>query len=195
MANLAETSNFDAGVYQLEITDPVEGGAGGISNAQAQALANRTLWLKDRGDDLETFIDQVADDLQDEVDARILADALIYTYLPKKRGSFTGLDVAGQTVGDTLTCSGNFTSATVTQDGTTVTVIRVVMSGAALPNSNYRVAVDLQSVGSGDMGDDANVYAPVFRPINSTTFDLAFKEAGTALQNLKVHLQVFDLNF
>lgn len=46
MANLAEANNFDAGIYQLETGDPVLGGPGGIANAQAQALANRTNWLK-----------------------------------------------------------------------------------------------------------------------------------------------------
>lgn len=48
MADLAEVSVFTAGIYQLEITDPVEGGDMGISNAQAKALANRTKWLKDQ---------------------------------------------------------------------------------------------------------------------------------------------------
>jgi hypothetical protein len=47
MANLTEVSNFDTNVYQLDISDPVLGGPGGIANAQAQALANRTKWLKD----------------------------------------------------------------------------------------------------------------------------------------------------
>jgi len=47
MANVTEISQFDTGIYQLEITDPVEGGPGGISNAQAIGLANRTRWLKD----------------------------------------------------------------------------------------------------------------------------------------------------
>lgn len=46
MADLVETQNFDAGIYQLETTDPVEGGPGGIDNRQAQQLANRTAWLK-----------------------------------------------------------------------------------------------------------------------------------------------------
>lgn len=46
MAVLPEISEFTAGIYQLEITDPVEGGADGISNQQAKELANRTLWLK-----------------------------------------------------------------------------------------------------------------------------------------------------
>lgn len=45
MANLTPTETFD-NVYQLETTDPVLGGAGGIANAQAQALTNRTEWLK-----------------------------------------------------------------------------------------------------------------------------------------------------
>lgn len=48
MANISEIDNFDANIYQLETTDPVEGGPGGIANTQAQALANRTLWLKNR---------------------------------------------------------------------------------------------------------------------------------------------------
>lgn len=47
MANVAETSTWTAGVYQLETTDPVQGGAAGIANQQAKDLASRTVWLKD----------------------------------------------------------------------------------------------------------------------------------------------------
>jgi len=54
MANLTETATYDAGVYQLETADPVIGGALGISNAQAKALANRTAWLKGQVDALNT---------------------------------------------------------------------------------------------------------------------------------------------
>jgi hypothetical protein len=46
MTNLTETSNFDANVRELETTDYAIGGAGGVANSQAQALANRTQWLK-----------------------------------------------------------------------------------------------------------------------------------------------------
>ncbi|WP_434663877.1 gp53-like domain-containing protein [Aeromonas sp. NJAU223] len=53
MANLQEVVSWDAGVYQLETSDPVLGGPGGISNKQAQALANRTAYLKKHMDDLE----------------------------------------------------------------------------------------------------------------------------------------------
>ena len=50
MANLSEQSVWTEGIYQLEETDVVRGGAieeGGISNLQAKQLADRTKWLKD----------------------------------------------------------------------------------------------------------------------------------------------------
>lgn len=50
MANLPETPDYPAGVYQLETSDPVLGGPGGIANRQAEQLANRTAWLKAKVD-------------------------------------------------------------------------------------------------------------------------------------------------
>ena len=47
MANLQETARWETGIYQLETSDPVMGGADGIDNRQAKQLANRTLWLRD----------------------------------------------------------------------------------------------------------------------------------------------------
>ena len=46
MANLRENAAWESGIYQLETTDPVVGGADGISNKQAIQLANRTSYLK-----------------------------------------------------------------------------------------------------------------------------------------------------
>ncbi|HGO5816122.1 TPA: phage tail protein [Mannheimia haemolytica] len=46
MANLKETAEWVDGIYQIEKTDPVVGGEGGISNRQAEQLANRTAYLK-----------------------------------------------------------------------------------------------------------------------------------------------------
>lgn len=54
MANLSETPSYDAGVYQLELTDPVIGGPLGISNQPLKNLANRTAYLKQHVDDLES---------------------------------------------------------------------------------------------------------------------------------------------
>lgn len=46
MANLRELSIWEAGIYQLETSDPVMGGENGIDNRAPRQLANRTLWLK-----------------------------------------------------------------------------------------------------------------------------------------------------
>ena len=48
MANLAEQAQWEEGIYQLELTDPVVGGPDGISNLQAKQLANRTSFLKEQ---------------------------------------------------------------------------------------------------------------------------------------------------
>ncbi|HDR9156151.1 TPA: hypothetical protein QDB05_002635 [Burkholderia vietnamiensis] len=48
MADLVEASKWEAGVYQLETSDPVEGGPDGIDNVQARQLGNRTRYLKDQ---------------------------------------------------------------------------------------------------------------------------------------------------
>ena len=52
MANLPETSTFDAGIYQLERTDKADAGiaGAGLSNLQAKGLANRTVYLKNQID-------------------------------------------------------------------------------------------------------------------------------------------------
>lgn len=58
MANLTETDVYPAGIYQLEQTDPVLGGApneatgAGMDNIPHQQLAKRTKWLKTRVDQL-----------------------------------------------------------------------------------------------------------------------------------------------
>lgn len=52
MANLTEQNQYEDGIYQIEKSDPVVGGADGISNRQANQLANRTHWLKARLDGL-----------------------------------------------------------------------------------------------------------------------------------------------
>lgn len=46
MSNLSETQVWEAGIYQLEETDVVQGGPNGIDNLQGKQLANRTAWLK-----------------------------------------------------------------------------------------------------------------------------------------------------
>lgn len=53
MATLPETATYDEGVYQFEVTDPVEGGETGVDNLPLKNLANRTTYLKEHIDALE----------------------------------------------------------------------------------------------------------------------------------------------
>ena len=60
MANLPETPQWEDGIYQIEVSDPVLGGPDGISNRQAKQLASRTSYLKQQveigGSDLAKHI-------------------------------------------------------------------------------------------------------------------------------------------
>ncbi|MCU8587614.1 phage tail protein [Erwinia pyrifoliae] len=60
MANLPETPQWEDGIYQIEVSDPVLGGPDGISNRQAKQLASRTSYLKQKvekgGTDLDAHL-------------------------------------------------------------------------------------------------------------------------------------------
>ncbi|MFP1945069.1 hypothetical protein [Lonsdalea quercina] len=58
MAELIEKAEWTDGIYQLETSDPVVGGPGGISNRQAQELAYRTLYLKNNQEATSTDFEQ-----------------------------------------------------------------------------------------------------------------------------------------
>lgn len=60
MANQPETSTYEAGIYQLETSDPVQGGLGGVSNSPLLQLANRTKWLKGQVDSINTALAAIA---------------------------------------------------------------------------------------------------------------------------------------
>ncbi|ESM13423.1 phage tail protein [Enterobacter hormaechei] len=83
MANLPETPQWEEGIYQIEVSDPVLGGPDGISNRQGKQLASRTLYLKQQ-------VEKGGTDL-----AKHIAAADTYTqYAPKASPTFTGTPTA-----------------------------------------------------------------------------------------------------
>jgi hypothetical protein len=64
MANLPETPAWEDGVYQLEPTDLVMGGPGGITNLQATQLGNHTAYLKQQLDALTEEVEATKGQLQ-----------------------------------------------------------------------------------------------------------------------------------
>lgn len=83
MANLPETPQWEDGIYQIEVSDPVLGGPDGISNRQGKQLASRTLYLKQQ-------VEKGGSDL-----AKHIAAADPHTqYAPKASPAFTGTPTA-----------------------------------------------------------------------------------------------------
>ncbi|MFI0489777.1 MAG: phage tail protein [Yersinia sp. (in: enterobacteria)] len=83
MANLPETPQWEEGVYQIEVSDPVLGGPDGISNRQAKQLASRTSYLKQK-------VEKGGTDLA----AHIAAADPHTQYAPKASLTFTGTPTA-----------------------------------------------------------------------------------------------------
>lgn len=48
MANLNEKDKYEQGIYQFEITDPLQGGENGVDNIPTRQLANRTRFLRNQ---------------------------------------------------------------------------------------------------------------------------------------------------
>ncbi|MEK2578478.1 phage tail protein [Salmonella enterica] len=83
MANLPETPQWEEGIYQIEVSDPVLGGPDGISNRQGKQLASRTLYLKQQ-------VEKGGSEL-----AKHIAAADPHTqYAPKASPTFTGTPTA-----------------------------------------------------------------------------------------------------
>lgn len=83
MANLPETPQWEDGIYQIEVSDPVLGGPDGISNRQGKQLASRTLYLKQQ-------VEKGGSDL-----AKHVAAADPHTqYAPKASPTLTGTPTA-----------------------------------------------------------------------------------------------------
>jgi hypothetical protein len=59
MANVPESPTWEAGIYQFETTDPVQGGPDGIDNLPNKQLANRTAYLKQNLEALQQSVDAV----------------------------------------------------------------------------------------------------------------------------------------
>lgn len=62
MANLPEQAQWEDGIYQLETSDPVLAGPGGIDNRQATQLGNRTAFLKQKIEDINEALAQQAEE-------------------------------------------------------------------------------------------------------------------------------------
>ncbi|HDS7589626.1 TPA: tail fiber protein [Escherichia coli] len=89
MGNLNEREKWEENIYQLETSDPVLGGADGISNRAPRQLANRTKWLKKK-------TEEAAQSLAEHVRSRNHPDATLTAK------GFTQLSSATNSTSETL---------------------------------------------------------------------------------------------
>ena len=89
MGHLNETEKWEENIYQLETSDPVLGGADGISNRAPRQLANRTKWLKKK-------TEEAAQSLAEHVRSRNHPDATLTAK------GFTQLSSATNSTSETL---------------------------------------------------------------------------------------------
>lgn len=169
MANQPEVSNFDAGVYQIEITDPLEGGPGGVLNAPLLALANRTKYL----------LDQITE---------------MKKKLPRFRGYITGIDIGSGTIGANVTKSGDIVAATIfskesggTGVGDSTTILVTIPS---MGNTNYFVVATPESRGT--IEDDNDCDGLITKVSSATQFFVSAQQSFGSVQNLRVNIQVIS---
>ncbi|WKA64709.1 phage tail protein [Pectobacterium aroidearum] len=150
MANLSEQESWIDGIYQLETSDPVVAGPGGISNRQAEQLASRTTYLK-----------KMQETTGDSLQAHLAASDPHAQYAPKNSPALTGTPTAPTTA----------QTANNTQIATTAFVKTAI---AALINGSPAALDTLQELANA-LGNDPHFSTTILNAIADVKTDAANK--------------------
>ncbi|WP_249686543.1 phage tail protein [Pectobacterium polaris] len=150
MANLSEQESWIDGIYQLETSDPVVAGPGGISNRQAEQLASRTAYLK-----------KMQETTGDSVQKHLAASDPHAQYAPKNSPALTGTPTAPTTV--------------QTANNTQIATTAFVKSAIAALISGSPAALDTLQELANALGNDPNFSTTVLKAIADVKSDVANK--------------------
>nr|WP_240004408.1 phage tail protein [Pectobacterium carotovorum] len=150
MANLSEQESWIDGIYQLETSDPVVAGPGGISNRQAEQLASRTAYLK-----------KMQETTGENLQKHLAASDPHSQYAPKNSPVLTGTPTAPTTA----------QTANNTQIATTAFVKSAL---AALVNGSPAALDTLQELANA-LGNDPHFSTTVVNAIADVKTDVANK--------------------
>ncbi|WP_240620752.1 phage tail protein [Pectobacterium versatile] len=150
MANLSEQENWIDGIYQLEVSDRVVAGPGGISNRQAEQLASRTAYLK-----------KMQETTGESLQKHLAASDPHSQYAPKNSPALTGTPTAPTTA----------QTANNTQIATTAFVKSAI---AALINGSPAALDTLQELANA-LGNDPNFSTTILNAIADVKTDAANK--------------------
>lgn len=149
---------------------------------------------------LDAFLEYVNGATSDDFLATTLANGLypkahfdivenLGTSAIKNVGWLSGLDT--HDTSGALPVSGDIVSAVATVLPGDATRILVTMANP-MDNVNYLVKPYLQSMSSSTAFDD-NTYYPVFKPVNTTQFQLGVCQGFEENQNLRIHFEIQQL--
>ncbi|MFJ5433876.1 phage tail protein [Pectobacterium sp. CHL-2024] len=150
VANLSEQENWIDGIYQLEVSDRVAAGPGGISNRQAEQLASRTAYLK-----------KMQETTGDSLQKHLAASDPHSQYAPKNSPALTGTPTAP-------------TAASGSNDTQLATTAFVKAAVAALVNGSPAALDTLQELANA-LGNDPNFSTTVLNAIADAKTDAASK--------------------
>ena len=150
MANLSEQEDWIDGIYQLETSDPVVAGPGGISNRQAEQLASRTAYLK-----------KMQETTGESLQVHLAASDPHSQYAPKNSPALTGTPTAPTTA----------QTANNTQIATTAFVKSAI---AALINGSPAALDTLQELANA-LGNDPHFSTTILNAIADAKTDATNK--------------------
>ncbi|KHS73817.1 hypothetical protein QT13_04240 [Pectobacterium brasiliense] len=155
MANLSEQESWIDGIYQLEVSDRVAAGPGGISNRQAEQLASRTTYLK-----------KMQETTGDSLQKHLAASDPHSQYAPKNSPALTGTPTAP-------------TAASGSNDTQLATTAFVKAAVAALVNGSPAALDTLQELANA-LGNDPNFSTTI---LNALAGKLAKDQNGADISD------------
>ncbi|EFU9520408.1 phage tail protein [Escherichia coli] len=165
MGNLNETEKWEENIYQLETSDPVLGGADGISNRAPRQLANRTKWLKKK-------TEEAAQSLAEHVRSRNHPDATLTAK------GFTQLSSATNSKSETLAATSKAVKAVMDETNKKAPLNSPALTGTpTTPTAS-------QGTNSTQIASTAFVMAAIAALVDSSPDALnTLNELATALGN------------
>lgn len=113
----------------------------------------------------------------------------VSTFSPIKcYGKIGPVDIKGSA--STFTVTGNIVSATKLTPTGNYMPIRVVMPTGALPNTNYKVRIDIESGTTYGGNINSDILPLMFEKVDANTFDICTKEWSNQTQDLYFHIEV-----
>lgn len=194
LIRLSDSNNIDLVVSELlflKKANQTEENAGAIDTVATTPLTNLVAFIKRvNGTDSATYLaTALQNGLLSKEDKAIL-DGLGASPV-RNIGTASGIDVNGGAISTSYAVSGDIVSAILTAKGGDTSTIRVVLANT-MTDTNYYVRTFLQSQSS-NIEVDNGIAATVFKPINSTTFDINVQENTSRTQNLKIHFEVVKI--